>query len=581
MKNQSLDPKAFNIASNLFGFAKSEKEELQREIAIGIATDDKPESRIMASYPSITDEAYAVTMDNYRRHISEYNARTEDENALISKHNSTVRKFLEKNPLNEVQLNFSMLFMRKYGYKAAREFNALADDFVKDYGMIIEKKRIPTVKYATELIFANLLHLYNSQLMRRNTQYMSLGVTEKRPLQEFKVNSFLVTELKRNEHRSLNLCSKTVRNHRQRLQECGVFIDYHFAGQNRPVELHINPEILCVFDLKTNKIAIAENQRLNPRFGKVLPDNNENTGTCLNECQKKENTGGPLGDRSSLPLTPFYLPFTGTPASKQGNSTQGGAPENVKVSETLSEKLLSQIMHPQELAVRLAAKEFNSYRPIDIRDLYTEAYRGTMTNDEFRELAIQDFFKSAAKLWKKSSPFPGSWKKAINLYMQTKWIAFTGNSMNKSNIVGDIQQMRWRLEWARKWFLKNEFPVLFPFEYFDITRKTHKEVGFEYTLRKWHESQEAMKKYEAVKKKLHADSIRRKNAINYAKKCENEIKRFLKDRITLPQLYDYVERNLPAEYLERLPKMIEKHVAAVALKSASQDGIAKYSLHEF
>ncbi|WDO13083.1 hypothetical protein MH928_17390 [Flavobacterium sp. WW92] len=581
MKQQKLDSRVFNLASNLFGYGTTaEKLALQNEIAISNAADLTLDSRIMAVYPAIVDEAYSITMDNYRKHVAAYNTRTADENSLIAKHNTSVKSYRKKTELTEVQKKFSLIFELKHNSLPPRKYNELADAFCKDYGLIVEKKKIQTVKYATEIIFSNLLHLYNSQLMKRNTRYMSLRVTEKRPLQEFKVNSFLVTELKRNNHRSLDLCSKTVRNHRQRLQECGVFIDYHFAGQNRPVELHINPEILAVFDLKTNKLAIAENQRLNLNFGKVLPDNNDITGTCLNEYQKKENAGSSLDIRSSLALTPFYVSFTGTPASKDGNSTEGGAAENVKVSETLSEKLLDQILHPQELAERLAAKEFNSYRPIDIRYLYKEAYSGTLTNDEFRELAIQDFFKSISKLWKKSTPYAGSWKKAINLYSQSKWIAFTGASFTKANIVEDIQQMRWRTEWARKWFIKNEFPPLFPFEYFDMTRKTSKEVGFEYTLRKWNEHEAAKQKYEAVKKKLQADSIRRRTAINYSKKCETAVARFLKDKITLPQLFDYVEKNLPAEFLAKLPQIIEKK-SVIAGPSGAKESFAAYGVHEF
>ncbi|MBA0884940.1 hypothetical protein [Flavobacterium undicola] len=584
MSKQNLDSRVFSLASNLFGFGNTtEKKSIQETIATAIATTLQTENRIMAVYPAIVVEAFAITMDKYRKYISAYNFKTNAENEQIEKHNADVRSFLRENQLNEVQKEFAKVFFYKSKSLKPREYNDNADAFMKDYGLILEKKKIQTVKYATELVFQNLLHLYNSQLMKRNEQYMKLRVTTIRPIEEFKINSFLVTELKRKGISSLDLCTKTVRNHRQRLEECGVFVEYVFKGQNRPVEVHINAEILTVLDLKTSKLITTENQQLTSENEKELPDNNENTRTDLNECQMNENVKNISHFDKEFPsVTPSYLFFTGTPASKLQNSTEVAVAKSVKVSETLSEKLQNLIIHPQELAVNLANKEYNNYKPIDTRYLFKEAYSGTMLKEDFRELVIQDFFKSISKIYKNTTPFAGSWKKAIALYMQNKWIAFTGEAFNKAAIVDDIQQMRWRAEWARKWFIKNDFPPLFPYEYFDMTRKTSKEVGFEYTKAKWGEHLQGKAKYEALKKKQEANAVRRKEAINHAKKCENEVNRFFKNKITMPQLFDYVEKNLPAEYLEKLPQMIEKKSLKINEKVSYVDNdFAQYDFSEF
>jgi uncharacterized protein YqgQ len=583
MNKQHLDSRVFSLASNLFGFGNTtEKKSIQNTIATTVATTLQIETRIMAVYPAITLEAFAVTMDNYRKHIETYNFKTEAENVQTFKHNLQVESFLAKNVLNEVQKEFSNLFIKKNKSLSPRAYNNLVDEFCKEYGIILKKNKIQEVKYATELIFQNLLHLYNSQLMKRNEQYMKLGVTAIRPIEEFKVNSFLVTQLKRNGIASLDLCRKTVRNHRQRLEECGVFVDYAYKGQNKPVEVHINTEILTVLDLKTSKLITTDNQCFSSGRKKELPDNNESTRTSLNESQKKENVKNiPLFDKEFPLVTPSYLFFTRTPTSKEQNPTEGGAVESVKVSETLSEKLKNLIVHPQELAVNLANKEYNNYKPIDLRYLEKEAFHGTMLKEEFRELCIQDFFKSISKIYKNSTPFAGSWKKAITLYMAHKWISFTGDSFNKANILEDITQMRWRGEWARKWFLKNEFTPLFPYDYFDMTRKTSKEVGFEYTKVKYTEHLQNKAKYEALKKKQEANAVRRKEKINHSKKCENEVNRFFKNKITLSQLFDYVEKNLPAEYLEKLPSMIEKKTLKINEKVAFDDDFLQYNLHEF
>ncbi len=583
MSKQHLDSRVFSLASSLFGYGNTtEKKTIQEAIAITVATALQTENRIMAVYPAIVAEAFSATMDNYRSYIHAYNFKTQAENELTEKHNATVRTYLKENVLTDTQKAFRDVFVNKSKSLNPRVYNENADAFMKDYGLILEKKKVQLVKYATELVFQNLLHLYNSQLMKRNEQYMKLRITSPRPIQEFKVNSFLVTELKRNGINSLDLCKKTVRNHRQRLEECGVFVEYSFKGQNKPVEVHINHEILTILDLKTSKLTTAKNQRVTSSNEKVLPDNNESTRTSLKEFQRNENVKNISLDKEFPAVTPSYLFFTRTPASNMQNLTKVAAAKSVKVSETLSNKLQNTIIHPQELAVNLANKEYNNYTPIDIRILYKEAYNGTMLKEDFRELIIQDFFKSISKIYKNSTPYAGSWKKAINFYMLNKFIAFTGDAFNKQSIVDDVQQLRWRIEWARKWFVKNdEVTPLFPADYFDMTRKTSKEVGFEYTKSKWGEHLQGKAKYEALKKKQEANAVRRKETINHAKKCENEVNRFFKNKITLPQLFDYVQNNLPKEYLKKLPQMIEKKTLNMNRKTIFDDDFLQYNLSEF
>ncbi len=580
--HQKLDGRVFSIASNLFSFGDIQaKKKVEETIAMPLQLDN----RIIAVYPAIIEEAFSTTMDNYRKYIASYNFKTQAENELILKHNTSVKQFCKDNSLTEVQREFRRVFLLNRKNLKPRAYNEAVNQFCNDYGLIVEKKKIQSVKYATEIVFQNLLHLYNSQLMKRNEKFIKAGITAKRPIQEFKINSFLVTQLKRKEINSIDICTKTVRNHRQRLEEAGVFTEYHFAGQNKPVEVHINPEILVILDIKTSKLKSTENKQFKCVYWNLLPDNNENTGTSLNESKMNENVENisQFLRSSGEALTPSHLFFsTGTPNSKEDISNKG-AGEKTKVQNTLSEKLQNLIIHPQELAVNLANGEYMNYKPIDIRYLFKEAFSGTLTNDEFRELAIQDFFKSISKIYRFSTPFVGSWKKAITLYYQNKWIVFTGNSFNKSVLVDEIQQMRWRIEWARKWFLKNQFPPLFPYEYFDMTRKTSKEVGFEYTKAKWNEHLLSIAKYDVLKKKQECNAVRRKETINHSKKCETAINRFFKNKVTYTQLFDYIEKNLPKEYIEKLPDLILKKSLKDNEKIIAMDcnDVVKYKLFEF
>ncbi len=584
INTQRLDNKVFSMASTLFGFGENKAVEVQQAPVV------KPlqlSGRIIAIYPAIIEEAFSSTMDNYRKYIASYNFKTQAENELIQAHNNSVKEFCKANSLTDIQKEYKRLFLLHNSKNSnPRNYNEAVTMFCNDYGLIVEKKKIQTVKYATEVVFQNLLHLYNSQLMKRNEKFIKGGITSKRPIEEFKINSFLVTQLKRNEVSSIAICSKTVRNHRKRLEEAGVFIEYHFAGRNRPVELHINPEILVILDVYTSKIKRSETKELKLTFWNVLPDNNESTRTILNENKKNENVENNSQDirSSSEALTPSHLLFsTRTHTSNQTLCTMGAGGRPHITEKTLSEKLQELILHPQELAENLANGNYHNYKPIDIRYLYKEAFSGTLTNEEFRELAIQDFFKSVSKIYKSSTPFVGSYKKAINLYYQNKWIAFTGNSFNKSVLVDEISQMRWRIEWARKWFAKNEFSPLFPYDYFDMTRKAAKEVGFEYTKTKLNEHLSAIAKYDAIKKKQQSNAIKRKETINHSKKCETALNRFFKNKLTYSQLFDYVEQNLPKQYLEKLPDLILKKSLKANEKTIAinSNDTVKYNWIEF
>ncbi len=584
--HQRLDNKVFSMASTLFGYGENSTKEVKVVSNIPIEKPLQLSGRIIAIYPAIIEEAFSSTMDNYRKYIASYNFKTQAENELIQLHNNSVKEFCKTSVLNEVQTEYRRLFLLHNEKNSnPRNYNEAVTQFCNDYGLIVEKKKIQTVKYATEVVFQNLLHLYNSQLMKRNEKFIKAGITSKRPIEEFKINSFLVTQLKRNEISSIAICSKTVRNHRKRLEEAGVFVEYHFAGRNRPVEVHINPEILVILDVFTSKLKRSENKELKLTFWNVLPDNNESTRTFINEYKKKENVENISQDirSSSEALTPSHLFFTGTHTSKEAICTKGARGDSQTKEKTLSDRLQELILHPQELAENLANGVYHDYKPIDIRYLYKEAFSGTLTSEEFRELAIQDFFKSISKIYKSSTPFAGSFKKAINLYYQNKWISFTGSSFKKSVLVDEITQMRWRTQWARKWFVKNEFPPLFPYDYFDMTRKTSKEVGFEYTKAKWNEHLIALAKYDALKKKQQSSAKRRKEVINHSKKCENALNRFFKNKLTYSQLFDYVEQNLPPQYLEKLPDLILKKSLKENEKTIviTEDETVKYSFYEF
>lgn len=157
-------------------------------------------------------------------------------------------------------------------------------------------------------------------------------------------------------------------------------------------------------------------------------------------------------------------------------------------SETLSEKLQALIIHPKELAERLANGEFNEYKPIRLEYLEKEAYGGILLKEEFRELCIQDILKMSAKIWENERPSVDIWDKVLELYSNNKFLAFTGNSFSKANIVEGMKALRWRLNWVLEWFQEHkDINPLPPSDYFDFRKKSKEEGGFEYSKQKYDE----------------------------------------------------------------------------------------------
>lgn len=197
------------------------------------------------------------------------------------------------------------------------------------------------------------------------------------------------------------------------------------------------------------------------------------------------------------------------------------------------------------------------------------AYNGILTREEFYDVAMTDFFKTLQKNIYKTQPvYFGSWYNAIQEFRKQRWVLFSGDQFQKSHIVDEISQYRWRIQWARTWYLKNPIvKPLFPNQYLDVTRKNAKEVGFEYTKEKYKMMLQDNAKYDAIAKKQLANARLRKETINWNKKLETHLNRFVKDKITLTQLYDYVENNkFPPEFLATLPDRVQTKMLSLNKK---------------
>lgn len=575
---QIVDNKVFNLAINLFGFEAPAKQELKETIAsqkVALSDDETG----MAVYPAIVDEAFSQSMDNYRKYVSVKNFQVSAENELIKSWNQTVRIFRKENNLNEVQTEFSKQFPKTHKNLEPTQYNEKVEEFVKEYGMIVRKKNMITIKPIAEAIFQNMLYDYNKQLMKKNNRFIACTITHKTPIEPYKLNGYKLSEQKRNGVKSLNMCRKTILNHKKRFEEFGVLQNSEFHGWQRATTTVINPEILVFKDLYNQKLTRAENQAVTSQKGKIVPNNNENlTRTFIKESKNEGKVENSSFDKEFPPVTPFNLLFTRTPSSNTEFQTVGAA-ANVKVLNTPSEIAINTIISDGELAKQLENHAFNNYKPLDIRFLHSLAFNGVLTDEEFYDVAMIDYFKGLQKnIYKKQGVYFGSWYNAIKMFRKQRWVLFNGNVFKKSHIVDEISQYRWRIQWARTWFIKNpNVNPLFPNQYLDVTRKNAKEIGFEFTKIKYKAMLDDNAKYDAILKKQAKQGELRKTANNHNKKLETQLNRFVKNKITLTQLYDYVEKNLPKEFAEKLPDIIETKMLAINQKVEP----VKFSLYDF
>lgn len=578
MNRKSTDPMQIGqlFAGNLFGIESRngavtepsssrseavEKPSKSRQKAVirhekAVFGEDYNTEPLKAIYPYITTECFSGTMNQYRIYIANYNEKIKSLNEQVKIDNKEVRKKVAEG-LDLVQKTFRDIFIKKNASLPAIEYNQLADDFNAERGLLIERKLFRTVKYGTELVFQQILYLYATQLARFTNEYMKFQIFEPSVLRKIELNAQTIVELQRNGVHSINICKQTFRNHRAILEECGVLVAYQFQGHKKAVKMHINSDILTVYDAKTKKIITAENQSLTPETSKVFEDNKEDTRSIKRNSKKTVNGQADLLELGT-PSAVSSICFLQEHSVANKESYQTAAAESVKVSTKNLEKT---ILHPADLARKLSEGEFNNYSPIDIRFLHREAMYGTLTRDEFNEVIIQDFFKTAAKYYKNHRVYVGSWKKAIQNWIDHRFRFSNGSGQhlcNKQLMVDLLEQYRWRMKNSENFYRKTEIKRLFPSDYFDFSRKTKQEIAFEYTEVAWKRHLEYLKREPELKKRAKRKTEKRLINNSAAKKYDLILKRFFNNRVSYEQLYDYVKSNLPSNFMEKLSEVVLK-----------------------
>lgn len=519
------------------------------------------------NYPFLDRAAMKSTMDKYRQYVYTYNKKVIESNKTIAKYNKTVVAASTLNIAKQVAD-----FKKQYRSEFAAVYNEAVEDFNTQLGAnYIAKKRNQTIKYASELVFNVLVGFYIGQLKQRNAYLLEMNRPTsvlKNSLPKLKIDhrklaTHTIAEIPR-----LSICKKTAQNHIKRLREANILINYSYVNQLKPIGVNFNPEILVILDGNPPKSKRVENQFFKECNSKKLPDNNDTTRTFLlkeKEIKDCATSTGITKESFACPADGFYKNTTvisnelknrqrQTPAAikailpaflKQGTAKQGA-------NNQLSTNFLARLQDDRELAKQLTEGVYDNYKGLRYDYLQKIELYAHITSKEFKAILIQDFIKSSAKIWKQHNVYVGEWKKTINYLNEELFKHIT----QKSTLIEKLKQYRWKLEFARKWFVKSEISALYPSLYFDKTRTQTNEIGFFGLHKVWktHIKYQERKRLEKAQQQMQKNARKRKT--EHQKKITTAIKKYEKGSYTAKQLYYYVETNLPHSFLVALPTIV-------------------------
>ncbi|CAL2108638.1 conserved hypothetical protein [Tenacibaculum sp. 190524A02b] len=505
------------------------------------------------NYPYLDREAVKNTMANYRAYVVKYNLKVQKENTLINEYNNTIVRYV--NDLTKKEKSLKETFIKNSKNLNTWEYNKLVEkeNFINP---IHAKKRIQRVKYHHEITFHVLVGFYVSQLKARNLFLMQMNKptsVKKSSLPKLKIDHRKLSTHTIDNLIRLDYSKRTAQEHVKRLLEAGILCNYQYINQNRPIQVNFNLDVLEVLDGNLPEKQNTVNQLVKSSNQQFQPDNNDTTrtlikrkeiedcvkNTVLKKCGSIQETDSEIYKNTRLIGTQFQK--------------AGGTPKKIN---TLTNNFLNRLEHPQELAEALAAGNYKHYKGLRYDYFEKIIQYGQVSFQEFKEIVIQDFIKQSAKIWGANhNVYVGEWRKAINLLQHNLF----KNITRKENIIKKLREYRWKLNFARKWFIKNNHNALYPSWYFDPTRTKQEEIGF-YGLHKiWTKHLEYLKQTSNNRKNRIKKSNARKRVISNSKKMRNALNKFFNEKCSVIELYDYVNNNLPQNYSTQLATLINQH----------------------
>ncbi|CAA0186478.1 conserved hypothetical protein [Tenacibaculum maritimum] len=529
------------------------------------------------NYPFIGIAEQKHTLINFKKYKEEYNIKIRKENAENCIYNTENVK--EESKLTNSEKILKEKFIEDYSHLNTWEYNKKVEFENENLENAIFKKiKLQPLRQAHVNTFRTLLYFYVGQLKLRNSELLNKGRStrvKKTELPSLLINKRNVKIHKIDGFRELDYSERTIYNHINRLLEAGVFNSYRFYWHKMPTSVQFNREILVISDYNLPKRQGAVKQLFNYEIRKKLPNYTHTTELLSKEienknCVKKHSVKKcgsiPANHNGINNQNPAEAYKTHQRICKK-IKLEGG--EKIKIpsflkenaekkSTTLANNFKSRHINNGDFADMLAAKKFDNYKPLPYNylqrvRLYTT---GEISKEEFKEIVIQDFIKTSAKIWKNHTVYASTW---CNASKYLKEVLFK-NISEKESIENKLKEYRWKLDWARKWFKNNDVNALFPSDYFDTTRKNKNEIGFfsNHLHKKWKES--ISKNQKSNKNRVLEASKRKKRLRNskYDNNLKLAIQKYNSGECNYNELSNYVCNNLPKKYISEFLKLTIK-----------------------
>jgi len=505
------------------------------------------------NYPYIDGQSFNMAMINYCQKVFEYNNWVEKENKAVKSYNNLVAAQLEATPPTDKLLVTVGDFLNRIVSLPTKEYNSAVEAFNTKYSPLATKKTTTTIKPVTEMIFRVILVFYTQQLKQRNLTRMELGQSCAGTLPQAQLNSYEIGMHKLNEIPRLNMNKRTIQRHLKRLLEAEILVGYVFKGTKRPTVAYISNEILLVKDSQESLKTFTENQPFTLLPTTSCRNINHVTSTLKNNIKTREV--------NSLSAANFHKDSLSNKNTtkldgKYGNTKKGSRNLDAKQKFNANSEFLKQrILEQNKLAAEISAKKHTNTPTLPVHVLQQEAESGTLSREEFKTLLIQDFFIYSSKLWNNSTPYTGSFIKAMRTFEDNEFQSPNGAVYHKDTMLKSIIKYRWMVDRAASWLKNHGKYTLYPHLYFDFTRTEKHEGGFWHWSNRYNNQQARKKTAQNNKVSQVAKGKARKKD---HRKAVAAINKYLKNKINLTELQEYISVNLPNKFTKKLALMINQ-----------------------
>mgnify|MGYP000456578076 CR=1 FL=1 len=397
---------------------------------------------IKAYRPYLDKEAKSLILISYREREYKYNEFVEAENKKNNAHNAKVDLLWKESDEGEryEQENKNLYEQYRKPLKKGKEkkarnvhdYNALAKKYNEEKGLpIIKYVKIQPLKEQQRNLTDAILRLYELRLHELDRTRQKSNSTDKLiTIPKIELNSLILRAMTHKNGRKMLLKKKqAILDGIHRLVEAGVLQYRSFRGSHRGVLYFINPEIMHVFDNKTQKIVSLDNQLVTSEGSRKAYDKTPYRTTIseknikddvrnLTSSKRKKiakESEHPISESDDFlsgeiyPTDNYQNEMLRSPSGKDEKTKMAGrenSAENVNGKSTKrnyalenSNDLRDLIEEERIFADKIHQWQYATAPPIATQTLKFEVDSGYLPKHEFRKLLIQETIKHLAKIY--------------------------------------------------------------------------------------------------------------------------------------------------------------------------------------